>query len=195
MTRVVCLCRLMIMKRVWTMSPYTFLSCHWSWATGNAACVEPSRPADGRYGETQIALINTTNSKWWNHHHFKHPRALILSHWKIRSTLEHDIRFVEDNWKPNNWFSWSWLKFIDGMEITQFTYFQQVGGLATGPWRLLTINVWLLHPRSRLAYDIEWLQALNTEKSSFNQNTNTRNTALVSDQDMLLKLRKIWKSS
>ena len=67
------------------------------------------------------------------------------------------------------------------MEITQFTYFQQVGGLATGP-----VTAEVTYGLERLAsyiqevdsvYDIEWLLELNTEKFSFNQNTNTQNTA------------------
>ena len=119
------------------MSPYTFLR-----AIGpepwNAAYVEPSRrPADGRYGENPNRL--------YQHHQFQvvmKPSPSNIQELYLESLeklginpLEHDIRFVEDNWgKPINWFSWSWLgSLVDGMEITQFTYFQQVGGLTTGP--------------------------------------------------------------
>ncbi|EHE92600.1 Glycine--tRNA ligase [Streptococcus thermophilus CNCM I-1630] len=104
----------MIMKSgAGTMSPYTFLR-----AIGpepwNAAYVEPSRrPADGRYGENPNRL--------YQHHQFqvvmkpspsKHSRTLIMGViGKLGiNPLEHDVRFVEDNWEnPINWFSWSWL--------------------------------------------------------------------------------------
>ena len=98
--------------------------------------------------------------------------------------MEHDIRFVEDNWENPSTGSagLGWEVWLDGMEITQFTYFQQVGGLATGP-----VTTEVTYGLERLAFTSKklilfttssGLQALNTEKSSFNQNMNTQNTAL-----------------
>ena len=69
---------------------------------------------------------------------------------KLGINFEHDIRFVEDNWENPSTGSagLGWEVWLDGMEITQFTYFQQVGGLATGPvtsgGHLRIWNVWLL---------------------------------------------------
>ena len=173
-------------KGAGTMSPYTFLR-----AIGpepwNAAYVEPSRrPADGRYGENPNRL--------YQHHQFQvvmKPSPSNIQELYLESLeklginpLEHDIRFVEDNWENPSTGSagLGWEVWLDGMEITQFTYFQQVGGLATGP-----VTSEVTYGLERLAsyiqevdsvYDIEWAQALSTEKSSFNQNMNTQNTAL-----------------
>ena len=124
-------------KGAGTMSPYTFLR-----AIGpepwNAAYVEPSRrPADGRYGENPNRL--------YQHHQFQvvmKPSPSNIQELYLESlerlginTLEHDIRFVEDNWENPSTGSagLGWEVWLDGMEITQFTYFQQVGGLQTGP--------------------------------------------------------------
>ncbi|MDU1976074.1 MAG: glycine--tRNA ligase subunit alpha [Streptococcus parasanguinis] len=124
-------------KGAGTMSPYTFLR-----AIGpepwNAAYVEPSRrPADGRYGENPNRL--------YQHHQFQvvmKPSPSNIQELYLESLeklginpLEHDIRFVEDNWENPSTGSagLGWEVWLDGMEITQFTYFQQVGGLATGP--------------------------------------------------------------
>jgi glycyl-tRNA synthetase alpha chain len=116
-----------------TMSPYTFLR-----ASGpepwNAAYVQPSRrPADGRYGENPNRLFQ--------HHQFQvvmkpSPENIqelylgSLEALKI-NPLEHDIRFVEDNWENPSMGAAGigWEVWLDGMEVTQFTYFQQVGGI------------------------------------------------------------------
>ena len=124
-------------KGAGTMSPYTFLR-----AIGpepwNAAYVEPSRrPADGRYGENPNRL--------YQHHQFQvvmKPSPSNIQELYLESLeklginpLEHDIRFVEDNWENPSTGSagLGWEVWLDGMEITQFTYFQQVGGLSTAP--------------------------------------------------------------
>ena len=124
-------------KGAGTMSPYTFLR-----AIGpepwNAAYVEPSRrPADGRYGENPNRLFQ--------HHQFQ--VVMKPSHENIQelylgslealgiNPLEHDIRFVEDNWENPSLgcAGLGWEVWLDGMEVTQFTYFQQVGGLECHP--------------------------------------------------------------
>src|SRR5699024_9444604 len=124
-------------KGAGTMSPMTLLRSlgpePW-----NVAYVEPSRrPADGRYGKNPNRL--------YQHHQFQvimkpspdNIQELYLDSLKALgiNPLEHDIRFVEDNWE-NPTFGASglgWKVWLDGMEITQFTYFQQVGGLEADP--------------------------------------------------------------
>ena len=124
-------------KGAGTMSPYTFLR-----AIGpepwNAAYEEPSRrPADGRYGENPNRLFQ--------HHQFQvvmKPSPENIQELYIGSLialgidpLEHDIRFVEDNWENPSLgcAGLGWEVWLDGMEVTQFTYFQQVGGLECHP--------------------------------------------------------------
>ena len=124
-------------KGAGTMSPYTFLR-----AIGpepwNAAYVEPSRrPADGRYGENPNRLFQ--------HHQFQvvmkpspeNIQELYLGSLEALgiNPLEHDIRFVEDNWENPSLgcAGLGWEVWLNGMEVTQFTYFQQVGGLECHP--------------------------------------------------------------
>ncbi|GEO79653.1 glycine--tRNA ligase subunit alpha [Companilactobacillus mindensis] len=151
-------------KGAGTMSPYTFLR-----AIGpepwNAAYVEPSRrPADGRYGENPNRL--------YQHHQFQvvmKPAPENIQEYYLDSLralgiepLEHDIRFVEDNWENPSMgcAGVGWEVWLDGMEVSQFTYFQQVGGLQCHPTTSeITYGV------ERLAsyiqdvnsvYDLEW---------------------------------------
>ncbi|MFK5676339.1 MULTISPECIES: glycine--tRNA ligase subunit alpha [unclassified Ligilactobacillus] len=124
-------------KGAGTMSPYTFLR-----AIGpepwNVAYVEPSRrPADGRYGENPNRL--------YQHHQFQvlmKPSPQNIQELYLQSlqrlgivATEHDIRFVEDNWENPSMgcAGVGWEVWLDGMEVTQFTYFQQVGGLEVNP--------------------------------------------------------------
>jgi glycyl-tRNA synthetase alpha chain len=116
-----------------TMNPATFLKVlgpkPW-----NVAYVEPSRrPKDGRYGENPNRL----------QHYFQfqvilkpapdNPQELYLESLTSLGIdpKEHDIRFVEDDWESPTLGAWGlgWEVWLDGMEITQFTYFQQAGGL------------------------------------------------------------------
>lgn len=104
----------------------------------NAAYVQPSRrPKDGRYGENPNRL----------QHYYQYQVALKPSPPDIQDLylnslralgidpLEHDIRFVEDDWENPTLGAWGlgWEVWLDGMEVTQFTYFQQVGGLDCKP--------------------------------------------------------------
>ncbi|WP_290033988.1 glycine--tRNA ligase subunit alpha [Ligilactobacillus cholophilus] len=124
-------------KGAGTMSPYTFLR-----AIGpepwNVCYVEPSRrPADGRYGENPNRL--------YQHHQFQvlmkpNPNNIQDLYLDSLRALgiepkEHDIRFVEDNWENPSMgcAGVGWEVWLDGMEVTQFTYFQQVGGLEVKP--------------------------------------------------------------
>src|SRR5271165_6315287 len=103
-----------------------------------AAYVQPSRrPKDARYGENPNRLHQ--------HHQFQvvlkpsPPEILDLYLGSLRAlgidTLRNDIRFVEDNWENPSLGAWGlgWEVWMNGMEITQFTYFQQVGGLECKP--------------------------------------------------------------
>ncbi len=116
-----------------TMNPATFLR-----ALGpepwRVAYVEPSRrPTDGRYGENPNRLQH-----YYQFQVILKPSPADVQDQYLKSLeylgikpLEHDIRFVEDDWESPNLGAWGlgWEVWLDGMEITQFTYFQQAGGL------------------------------------------------------------------
>jgi glycyl-tRNA synthetase alpha chain len=124
-------------KGAGTMNPMTFLRVlgaqPWS-----VAYVEPSRrPADGRYGDNPNRL--------YQHHQFQvivKPSPADIQE-KYLESLKilgidpelHDVRFVEDNWEAPTLGAWGlgWEVWLDGMEVTQFTYFQQVGGFEVRP--------------------------------------------------------------
>jgi glycyl-tRNA synthetase len=120
-----------------TMNPATFLHVlgpePW-----NVAYVEPSvRPDDGRYGENP--------NRFQLHYQYQvilkpdpgNPQELYLDSLKAIgiNPRQHDIRFVEDNWAQPAISAWGlgWEVWLDGQEITQFTYFQQVGGITLDP--------------------------------------------------------------
>lgn len=157
-----------IEKGAGTMNPATFLRVlgpePW-----NAAYVEPSRrPTDGRYGENPNRL----------QHYFQYQVILKPSPLEVQDLYldslraigivpeEHDIRFVEDNWESPTLGAWGvgWEVWLDGMEITQFTYFQQCGGLDLKP-----VAVELTYGLERLAmfiqgrdsvYQVEWVDSV-----------------------------------
>jgi glycyl-tRNA synthetase alpha chain len=116
-----------------TMNPATFLRCLGP-SPWKVACVEPSiRPTDGRYGENPFRF----------QHYFQYQVILkpapadVLDRYfgslaAIGIDLErHDPRLVEDDWEQPTLGAWGlgWEVWLDGMEVTQFTYFQQLGGL------------------------------------------------------------------
>jgi glycyl-tRNA synthetase alpha chain len=151
------------------MNPSTFLR-----ALGpepwHVAYVEPSRrPADGRYGENPNRLFQ--------HHQFQvimKPSPDNIQELYLESLgklgikpEEHDIRFVEDNWESPTLGAWGlgWEVWLDGMEITQFTYFQQVGSVDVNP-----VSVEITYGLERLAmyiqgvenvYDLEWVDGIS----------------------------------
>ncbi len=104
----------------------------------NAAYVQPSRrPTDGRYGENPNRLQH-----YYQFQVVMKPSPLDIQQLYLGSlemlgldTKVHDIRFVEDNWESPTLGAWGlgWEVWLDGMEVTQFTYFQQVGGLDCKP--------------------------------------------------------------
>ena len=104
----------------------------------NAAYVQPSRrPKDGRYGENPNRLQH-----YYQYQVVMKPSPADLQERYLASlaalgidAAEHDIRFVEDDWESPTLGAWGlgWEVWLDGMEVTQFTYFQEVGSLACKP--------------------------------------------------------------
>jgi glycyl-tRNA synthetase alpha chain len=147
-----------------TMHPETFLRvlgpAHW-----NVAYVQPSRrPADGRFGENPNRLFK--------HHQFQvilkpapdEVQQLYLDSLEAVgiNPRQHDVRFEEDNWESPTLGAWGigWQVMFDGMEISQFTYFQQAGGIELAP-----IAAELTYGLERIAmalqrvdnvFDLEW---------------------------------------
>jgi len=147
-----------------TMHPETFLRVlgpgHWS-----VAYVQPSRrPADGRFGENPNRLFK--------HHQFqvvlKPAPDDVQQHYLDSleacgiNPRQHDIRFEEDNWESPTLGAWGigWQVMFDGLEISQFTYLQQAGGVELAP-----VSAELTYGLERIAmalqrvdsvYDIEW---------------------------------------
>ena len=182
-------------KGAGTMNPATFLRTigpePW-----NVAYVEPSRrPDDGRYGDNPNRL--------YQHHQFQvimKPSPDDIQEIYLESLRElgivpeeHDIRFVEDNWENPSTGSagLGWEVWLDGMEITQFTYFQQVGGLPTQP-----VTAEVTYGLERLAsyiqevdsvYDIEWADGVKYgEIFTHPEYEHSKYSFEVSDQDLLL---------
>ena len=184
-------------KGAGTMNPSTFLRVlgpePW-----HVAYVEPSRrPADGRYGENPNRLFQ--------HHQFQvilkpspdNVQELYLESLKRLGIdpEQHDIRFVEDNWESPTLGAWGlgWEVWLDGMEITQFTYFQQVGSQDVKP-----VAAEITYGLERLAmyiqgvenvYDIQWTDDY-TYGDVFHQNEVEQSTYAfeLSDEKMLFEL-------
>lgn len=183
-----------IEKGAGTMNPSTFLH-----ALGpepwNVAYIEPCRrPADGRYGENPNRL----------QHYYQYQVILKPSPDNIQelylqslaalgiNALEHDIRFVEDNWESPTLGAWGlgWEVWLDGMEVTQFTYFQQCGGIDCKP-----VCGEITYGLERLAtfiqgvdsvYDIQWVGDVQY-RDVFHQNEvdYSEYNFKVADTDML----------
>ncbi|QQE73073.1 glycine--tRNA ligase subunit alpha [Brevibacillus composti] len=190
-------------KGAGTLNPMTFLRSigpePW-----NVAYVEPSRrPADGRYGENPNRL--------YQHHQFQvimkpspdNIQELYLESLRLLGIdpLEHDIRFVEDNWEHPGLGAWGlgWEVWLDGMEITQFTYFQQVGGLECKP-----VAVELTYGLERLAsyiqekenvFDLEYVNGV-TYGDVFLQPEyeHSKYTFELSDTEMLFNLYNTYEA-
>ena len=106
--------------------------------TWNAAYVQPSRrPTDGRYGENPNRLQHYYQFQVVMKPSPTNIQELYLESLKRMGVdpLTHDIRFVEDNWESPTLGAWGlgWEVWLNGMEVTQFTYFQQVGGIECYP--------------------------------------------------------------
>lgn len=192
-----------IEKGAGTMNPATFLK-----ALGpepwNVAYVEPSRrPTDGRYGENpnrlqhyfQFQVILKPSPDNVQELYLDSLRALGID------PLEHDVRFVEDNWESPTLGAWGlgWEVWLDGMEVTQFTYFQQCGGIDCKP-----VCAEITYGIERLAmfiqnvdsvYDITWVGDV-TYGDVYHQNEVDYSTYnfKVSDADMLFKLFDMYEA-
>jgi glycyl-tRNA synthetase alpha chain len=133
------------------------------------AYVEPCRrPTDGRYGENPNRLQH-----YYQYQVILKPSPLESQQLYLDSlaalgleATKHDIRFVEDDWESPTLGAWGlgWEVWLDGMEVTQFTYFQQVGGIDLKP-----VSVELTYGIERIAmylqnvdsiYDIEWTKGI-----------------------------------
>jgi len=147
-----------------TMCPETFLRVLGP-APWRVAYVQPSRrPADGRYGENPHRLLKHTQMQV-----ILKPPPEDIQNLYLESLQDlgidlrhHDIRFEEDNWEAPTLGAWGigWQVVLDGLEITQFTYFQQCGGVDLEP-----VSVELTYGLERIAaflqnvgnvYDVRW---------------------------------------
>ena len=147
-----------------TMHPETFLRVLGP-TPHRVAYVQPSRrPADGRYGENPNRLY-----KHFQYQVLLKPSPVDIQEMYLRSLeaigidlREHDIRFEEDNWESPTLGAWGigWQVLLDGLEITQFTYFQQSGGIDLDP-----ISVEITYGLERICaflenldsvYEIKW---------------------------------------
>jgi len=147
-----------------TMHPETFLRVLGP-TPHRVAYVQPSRrPADGRYGENPNRLY-----KHFQYQVLLKPSPVDVQDVYLRSLeaigidlREHDIRFEEDNWESPTLGAWGigWQVLLDGLEITQFTYFQQSGGIDLDPisveitYGLERICAFLQNVES--VYEIQW---------------------------------------
>ena len=189
-------------KGAGTFNPATFLRTlgpkPWK-----VAYVEPSRrPTDGRYGENPNRLQHYYQFQVILKPAPQDVQQLYLSSLKAigLDPKEHDIRFVEDDWESPTLGAWGlgWEVWIDGMEATQFTYFQQVGGIELNP-----ISAEITYGLERLAmysqkkdsvYDLMWTDDvtygdvhLEDEKQWSKYNFEVANT------QMLLKHFNDWE--
>lgn len=121
----------------------------------NVGYVEPSiRPDDGRYGENPNRFYQHTQYQVILKPDPGNPQELYLKSLEAMGIdpVEHDIRFVEDNWKSPALGAWGlgWEVWLNGLEITQFTYFQQSGGQALDP-----VSVELTYGLERIAMALQ----------------------------------------
>lgn len=147
-------------KGAGTMNPHTFLRAIGPepWAV---AYVEPCRrPTDGRYGENPNRV----------QHYFQYQVLIKPSPDNIQEVYldslrtlgihpeDHDIRFVEDNWESPTLGAWGvgWEVWLDGMEVTQFTYFQQCGGIDCRP-----VSIEITYGLERLAMYLQNVEAID----------------------------------
>jgi len=126
---------------------------HWK-----AAYVQPSRrPKDGRYGENPNRLQHYYQFQALLKPSPDNPQELYLNSLRALGIdpMAHDIRFVEDDWESPTLGAWGlgWEVWCDGMEVTQFTYFQQVGGIECDP-----VAVELTYGLERLAMYIQGVE-------------------------------------
>ncbi|UMZ73092.1 glycine--tRNA ligase subunit alpha [Natranaerofaba carboxydovora] len=189
-------------KGAGTMNPATFLRTlgpePW-----NVVYVEPSRrPTDGRYGENPNRLYQHLQMQVILKPTPKDVQDLYLESLEVLGIdqLKHDIRFVEDNWESPTLgaFGLGWEVWLDGMEITQFTYFQQVGSLEVD-----SVSVELTYGLERIAmfiqgvenvFDVEWKKGITYgEVFQRAEYENSCHAFDYSDPDVLFKEFEIYE--
>ena len=161
---------------------------------------QPSRrPADGRYGENPNRLQHYYQFQVLMKPSPDNPQELYLDSLRTIGIepAEHDVRFVEDDWESPTLGAWGlgWEVWLNGMEVTQFTYFQQVGGIEVGP-----VPVEITYGLERLAmyiqgvdsvYDLVWARSacsrpttssLPTSTSCVASSTSTRPSATTASR-------------
>lgn len=169
----------------------------------NVAYVEPSRrPTDGRYGENpnrlqhyyQFQVIMKPSPDDIQEVYLDSLRGLGID------PLVHDIRFVEDDWESPTLGAWGlgWEVWLDGMEITQFTYFQQAGGVDLRP-----VSVEITYGLERIAmylqgvetvFDLKWNDRVTYGDVHFQGEVEyCRYNFEEADVDMLLKLFDMYE--
>jgi len=158
-----------------TFHPATFLRSIGP-ETWNAAYVQPSRrPTDGRYGENPNRLQHYYQFQVVMKPSPANFQELYLGSLKRLGLdpLVHDIRFVEDNWESPTLGAWGlgWEIWLNGMEVTQFTYFQQAGGIECYPvtgeltYGIERIAMYLQDVDS--VYDLVWTVAPDGSKVTY----------------------------
>lgn len=180
-----------------TMNPGTFLRVlgpePWRMATADPC----RRPTDGRYGENPNRL----------QHYFQYQVILKPSPDDVQELYlkslgalgikaeDHDIRFVEDNWASPTLSAWGvgWEVWLDGLEITQFTYFQQAGGIDLKPiaaeitYGVERLSMYLQNVES--VYDLKWNETVTYGEIYLNNEVQqSKYNFEQSDPDMLTKL-------
>ncbi|SKA71635.1 glycine--tRNA ligase subunit alpha [Desulfobaculum bizertense] len=186
-----------------TFNPATFLR-----AIGpepwRVAYVEPSRrPTDGRYGENPNRLQLFNQFQVLLKPSPDNVQELYLESLKALGIdpAEHDIRFVEDNWESPTLGAWGlgWEVWLNGMEISQFTYFQQVGGIDMHPvsveltYGLERICMYLQEKES--VYDLDWNANVKYGDVSHQVEVeHSRYNFDESDPEMLLNLFNMYEA-
>jgi len=180
-----------------TMNPGTFLRVlgpePWNMATADPC----RRPTDGRYGENPNRL----------QHYFQYQVILKPSPDNVQELYleslgalgikaeDHDIRFVEDNWASPTLSAWGvgWEVWLDGLEITQFTYFQQAGGIDLKPiaaeitYGVERLSMYLQNVES--VYDLKWNDTVTYGEIYLNNEVQqSKYNFEHSDPEMLTKL-------
>lgn len=167
------------------------------------AFVQPCRrPTDGRYGENPNRMQRYFQYQVIIKPSPKDSQEIYIESLKILGIdpTKHDIRFIEDNWESPTLGAWGvgWEVWLDGLEITQFTYFQQMGGFDLKP-----VSLEITYGLERIAmylqncdnvYDVWWN---DTVKYGFIFKENERQFSVYnfeeSDPDVLIKLYEIYE--
>ena len=192
-----------IEKGAGTFNPATFLRClgpePWK-----VAYVEPSRrPTDGRYGDNPNRLQHYYQFQVLLKPSPDNIQELYLESLRTLGIdpLKHDIRFVEDDWESPTLGAWGlgWEVWLNGMEITQFTYFQQAGGIDLKP-----VSGEITYGTERIAmylqevdsvYDLEWAEGISYGEIHHQDEVQfSKYNFEESDPEMLIKMFDMFEN-